>query len=131
LSEASFPIKIGKLTQAIIVTLGLEMEPGQEILLGESNILHMQTRHPGDFACYGSFIPDILASPDYVGLNPKDTSIEYVKEFWEQDEYVKVAVRVSLSGCLFVRSLYVLNKHKVKIFIRNGTLKKPLTKPPE
>jgi len=125
------PAKVGELTQAIIDTLGLDIEPGKDILLGETNVLHMRTRHAEDYACYGSFLPLILAKPDYVGLNAKDASIEYVKEFWEQDEYVKVAVRVSLSGCLFARSLYVLNKRKVKSFIRNGTLKKPLTKPPE
>ena len=127
MSETPMPEKVGELTLAVIVTLGLNMQPGQEILLGETNISHMKARHPEDYACYGSFLPLILASPDYVGVNAKDASIEYVKEFREQDEFVKVAVRVSFSGYLFARSLYVLNKRKIKGFIRNGTLKKPLT----
>jgi len=125
LNEATSPEKVGELTQAVIDALGLSMKAGQEILLGNTNILHMQTKHAGDYACYGGYIPAILAKPNYVGLNQKDTSIEYVKEFQEHGEYVKVAVRVSLGGTLFARSLYALNRQKVVKYIKNGTLKKP------
>ena len=40
----------------------------------------------------------ILAAPDYVGQNPTDGSIEYVKEYVINGEYVKVAVRIAGSG---------------------------------
>lgn len=131
MNEMPSPEKVGELHQEVIYALGLRMNPGQEILLGETNISHMQSRHPDDYACYGSYISDILAAPDYVGLNRRDNSIEYVKEFQEHGEYVKVAVRVSLGGSLFARSLYVLSRQKVMRFIRNGTLKKALTNPAE
>ena len=39
-------------------------------------------------------------------------------------EFVKVAVRVSMSNKYFIRSLYVLNKNRVNNFINKGTLKK-------
>lgn len=39
-------------------------------------------------------------------------------------DYVKVAVRVSTKGIMFVRSLYVLNSKRVNNFIKNGQLKK-------
>ncbi len=84
----------------------------------------MQDRHPQDYMKYGSFIPEILASPDYVGLNPKDDSIEYVKEFEIDNDFVKVAVRLSSGGALYARSLYVLNNQRVYNYIRKGTLKK-------
>ena len=88
----------------------------------------MQVRHPGVYARYGIYLKVILATPDYVGLNPKDGSIEYVKEFFDNGEFVKVAVRVSLSGNLYARSLYILNRQRVENFINSGALKKPLTK---
>lgn len=84
----------------------------------------MQTSHPEAFAKYGSELTNILASPDYVGQNPSDGSIEYVKEFITDGEYVKVAVRLSGSDRYFARSLYILNNSRVKNFIEKGTLKK-------
>jgi len=84
----------------------------------------MQTAHPADFAKYGAEMINILAFPDYVGQNPSDGSIEYVKEFLEDGEYVKVAVRLSVTDHYFARSLYVLNHNRVKNYIAKGTLKK-------
>lgn len=92
--------------------------------MGPSNLTHMQTSHPADFAKYGAEIVNILAHPDYVGQNPSDGSIEYVKEYLVEGEYVKVAVRLSKSDRYYARSLYVLNNKRVKNFIAKGTLKK-------
>ena len=90
--------QVGVLCQRVIDLLGLSMTEGQSILLGESNIAHMVSRHPADFALYGEYIPLILAEPDYVALNAKDGSIEYVKEVQVNSVFVKVAVRVSARG---------------------------------
>lgn len=84
----------------------------------------MQTSHPADYQKYGSYIANILCSPDYVGINKKDNSLEYVKEFEIDNEFVKVAVRISLNGNVFARSMYILNNNRVKNFITKGTLKK-------
>ena len=114
----------GKLSQHVIELLGLTLSEGRSILLGESNIAHMVSRHPEDYALYGEYIPLILSMPDYVALNTKDESIEYVKEVQMDDVYVKVAVRVSARGQLFARSVYRLNTNRAKNFIEKGTLKK-------
>lgn len=55
----------------------------------------MKTSHPDDFKKYGAELNNIIASPDYVGKNAKDDSIEFTKEFCINGEFVKVAVRVS------------------------------------
>lgn len=94
------------------------------VYLGDSNIQHMKKKHPADFAKYINEIPNILRNPDYVRQSPKDGSIEYVREYQINSEFVKVAVRISGGGKLFVRSLYVLNKNRVQNFIQKGTLKK-------
>lgn len=115
--------QVGILCQRVIDLLGLSMTEGQSILLGESNVAHMVSRHPADFALYGEYIPLILAAPDYVALNAKDGSIEYVKEVQVNSVFVKVAVRVSARGQLFARSVYRLNTNRVLNFIEKGTLK--------
>lgn len=86
----------------------------------------MQSSHPADFAKYGAELTNILSNPDYVGQNPSDGSIEYVKEYLVDNEYVKVAVRLSKSDRYYARSLYVLNNNRVRNYIAKGTLKKVL-----
>lgn len=115
--------QVGILCQRVIELLELTLTEGQSILLGESNIAHMVRRHPEDYALYGEYIPVILSEPDYVALNEKDGSIEYVKEMQINTVYVKVAVRVSARGQLFARSVYRLNTNRVQNFIKKGTLK--------
>lgn len=116
--------EVGRLSARVVELLKLDFQPGKPIYIGESNIAHMLSRHPADFAQYGAYIREILASPDYVGENPKDHSIEYVKEFQIGHEFVKVAVRLSGGNVLYARSLYVLNYNRVVNFIQKGTLKK-------
>lgn len=84
----------------------------------------MQTAHPADFARYSAELGNILAHPDYVGQNPTDGSIEYVKEYLVNGEYVKVAVRLAKTNRFYARSLYILNNNRVQNYIAKGTLKK-------
>ena len=118
------PILVGTLSARVVELLGLSMRAGQAIMLGQSNIAHMKSKHPEDYEKFGQYIPQILAAPDYVGENPADGSIEYVKEFVIEDAFVKVAVRVTSNGTLFARSVYRLNTNRVNNFIAKGTLKK-------
>lgn len=117
------PKIIGVISANVIALLALNCSIDSPVFIGSSNITHMKNRHPADFIKYHKHIGLILSSPDYVGLNT-DGSIEFVKEFHTASEHVKVAVRVSKTGTLFVRSLYVLNPIRVKNFIKKGTLKK-------
>ncbi len=114
---------IAHITQAVIDALGLQCDINTPVYIGDSNITHMQQKHPEDYEKYKDFIPVIINTPDYVGTNHADNSIEYVKTFTINDEYVKVAVRVAASGRYYARSMYVLNTNRVKNFIKKGTLK--------
>lgn len=114
--------QVGTINKKLIKLLGLNVAEGTPIYFGDSNLQHMQSSHPADFAKYGSHLQSILNAPDYVATNPKDGSIEFVKEFKVDNEYVKVAVRVSAAGKFFARSLYILNNNRVNNFINKGTL---------
>lgn len=116
---------IAHITQEIIDLLGLPCQGNTPIYLGQTNRAHMQTSHPQDYQKYQEYIGLILTEPEYVGVNPSDQSIEYVRAFQiDAHEYVKVAVRVSLSGRYYARTLYVLNPNRVHNFIQRGTLKR-------
>ncbi len=116
--------KIGVINKRIIELLNLNINENTPILLGKGNIDHIKQKHPQDYEKYFKYISVIVNNPDYVGINKKNNSIEYVKEFKVNNAYVKVAVRVSTKGTFFARSLYTLNNNRVKNFIEKGTLKK-------
>ena len=81
-------VKVGEISLRLIQLLGLTCAPGTPIFMGPSNIEHMKNKHPDDFNTYHDQIPSILSSPDYVRKS-SDGSIEYVKEFRYNSEYVK------------------------------------------
>ncbi|WP_418626770.1 PBECR3 domain-containing polyvalent protein [Anaerosinus sp.] len=122
-SIKSPPKQIGFISENVINALNLSIPKNTPILLGNTNISHMKSQHPNDFNKYFPYISDILDNPDYVGQNPTDDSIEYVKEFTIDNDYVKVAVRISNKGTLFARSIYTLQHNRVMNFIQKGTLK--------
>lgn len=115
---------IGIITEHIERLLGITITGDRAIYFGESNLTHMKTSHPADFAKYGADLEAILAAPDYVGQNPTDGSIEYVKEYVIDGEFVKVAVRIAGSGRYYARSLYILNSNRVRNYIAKNTLKR-------
>lgn len=47
--------------------------------IGDSNIEHIKNIHPYEYEQYFPRIEEIISEPDYVGKNPKDDSINYVK----------------------------------------------------
>ncbi len=116
----------GKLSLKIITLLSLSCPAGTEIWLSPSNIAHMTSKHLGAYTIYAQEIPHIISSPEYVGINLNDGSIEFVRQNPLNGDFVKVAVRGSANGIMFVRSIYVLNSKRVNNFIKTGQLKKVL-----
>ena len=116
--------KVGYISNKVVQILNLKLEQDTPIFIGDTNIQHIKNKHIEDFLKYENQIPYILKKPDYIGLNPKDKSLEYIKEFVVDGEFVKVAVRVANSGNWFVRTLYVINNKKVKNYINSGRLYK-------
>lgn len=79
------------------------------VYLGEQNKEHIKKKHYQDYENYFEYISEIISSPDYFGKNPKDDSIELIKEFEISEKvYIKVAVKISKKGKLFARTLYRL-----------------------
>ena len=104
--------QIGIVNKKVIQLLDLKYTKELPIIIGESNLAHMQKEHPKDFEKYGNNIEDIINNPTYVALNPNQNSIEYIKEYKIDDEFVLVAVRVTNNGTMFARTLFVLTDRK-------------------
>lgn len=70
------------------------------------------------------YIDEIISEPDYVGTNPKDKSIAYVKTYQLDTEYIRVAVRITSKGKAFARTLHLLSTCNAEKYMKKGTLKK-------
>jgi len=115
---------VGYFKKNIINTLQLDMEENTPIMIGDVNIAHMKKRHPYEYDKYFKHLSEILESPDYVGINPKDQSIMYVKEYQIDSEYIRIGVKISSNNKYYVRTLHLLSSYNAERYIRKGTLQK-------
>lgn len=119
------PYPIGRLTQSVINTLGLSL-PETDIVVWGDRIQYIE-KHKKDFKTEEEFkqhveaMPEIINSPDYVGLHPKGDSIQYIKKI---DEWMLVGVRIKVKGNLVVRSTYPITQDKLNDYIASGTVKR-------
>lgn len=112
-----------KVTDKVIKTFNLNIKKDTPIFCGESNRKHMKEKHPDDYELYGDKIKEILENPDYIAKQPNKDSIEYIKVFQSEDnDYVLVAVRATGKGVFFARTLFVMDKEKVKKYKNRNAL---------
>lgn len=77
-------LKVGTLTQQVIDLLDLVEKP-KDIKIWYDRLEHCE-KHIKDFKSLQSYIrsmesiPEIINNPDYVGLHPKNDSIQYIKK---------------------------------------------------
>ena len=73
---------------------------------------------------YIDLIPQIISSPDYIGINPneKNTSFELVKCI---SENVQIGIKLDAKdNYLYVATLHTITGSKLRHGIQNGRLKK-------
>ena len=116
--------QIGKVNKKVIELLELEYEEEIPIILGDSNVEHMKRQHKEDYERYGKDISNIVNNPTYVARNPNQGSIEYIKEYKINNEFVLVAVRISNKGTMFAKTLFTMTERKKNIYLKNGYAKK-------
>ncbi len=84
---------------------------------------HIKKRHPKCVE-YLSKLPEIISSPDYIGINPneKGKSFELVKIF---DNNVQIGIKLDASKkYLYVATLYTITDSKLQHGLNNGRLRK-------
>ena len=116
--------KIGKVNKKVIRLLNLQYEEELPIFLGDTNIEHMKRQHLKDYEKYGLDIQKIISNPTYVAKNPNQGSIEYIKQYKVNNEFVLVAVRINSKGTMFAKTLFIMTERKINIYLKNGYAKK-------
>lgn len=115
--------KLGVIGEIIVNSFNLSISPDTPIYIGLSNRIHMENAHREIYLEYQSCMREIIASPDYVGVNPHDDSLEYYKKYGEITINIKLAVRPSGKGVYFAKTLYEINEHSLNSYISKGRAK--------
>ena len=83
----------------------------------------MENAHREIYLQYQSCMQEIIAYPDYVGVNPHDDSLEYYKKYGDVTVNIKLAVRPTGKGIYFAKTLYDINEHSLSSYISKGRAK--------
>jgi len=86
--------------------------------------LEVMLRHLLAYTKYQDRLTQIIAEPDYVGINDDDGSLIYIKLL---EDHVKLVIRITGDEKLYIRTMYTVYKSRTVESIKSGKLK-PLTK---
>lgn len=103
------------------VLLGVSL-PKLNIMQSEGLEKHVSKRHPSCLK-YLSKIREIISSPDYVGINPKEHgSFELIKQY---DDNVLIGIKLDIKNSYYyVATLHDIKQSKINNRIFSGRLKK-------
>ena len=118
---SNLPIKIGELSQDIIDLLALNQKP-RDIIMSIERIYHCDM-HKNDYESISSYdkslklIPEIIHSPDFINLNTKNNSINYIKKI---DDLTLVAIKIVAKGSLQFRTMFPITPQKLEYNLKLG-----------
>lgn len=115
--------KLGVIGEPIVKCFNLQIPPDTPIYIGLSNRIHMENAHRDIYLAYESRMKEIIAHPDYVGINPHDNSLEYYKKYGKVTLNIKLAVRPTGKGVYFAKTLYDINEHSLISYLSKGRAK--------
>lgn len=65
-----------------------------EVIITAERIKHIQERHPSDYERFCSYLPVIIADPDYILEDTRPNTAMVLKEISEHGEYFRLALRL-------------------------------------
>ncbi len=78
------------------------------------------------FKClrYIDYIPDIIARPDYIGINPNELGADTIELIKRYKENVVVGIKLDIkNGYLYVSTMYDIQESKIARRLHGGRIK--------
>ena len=69
-----------------------------EVIITDERVAHIQARHPEDYERFCSYIPKIIADPDYIIAANKENTAVILKEIIENGEKFKLILRLKIQS---------------------------------
>ena len=114
-------IEVGTYSGQYDTLLGVSL-PKLNIVQSEGLEKHISKRHPSCLK-YLSKISEIISSPDYIGVNPKESSsFELIKQF---DDNMLIGIKLDTkNNYYYVATLHDIKQSKINNRLFSGRLKK-------
>ncbi|MBE6919864.1 MAG: hypothetical protein E7469_09305 [Ruminococcaceae bacterium] len=87
---------IGELNRELYTRLGFEVSTS-DVIITDERIAHIEARHPSDYARFCSYIPEMIAHPDYVIAANKPNTAVILKEITDGKERFKLILRFRMT----------------------------------
>ena len=119
MDENSF--EVGLYSGQYDALLGINL-PQLNIVQSEGLEKHILKRHPSCLK-YLTKISEIISSPDYIGINPKESgSFELIKKY---DDNVLIGIKLDIkSNYYYVATLHDIKQSKINNRLFSGRIKK-------
>ncbi len=117
-------IKVGEYIDKFNKILGINIKE-TEIYRSKGLPTHMIKRKHFKTLKYIDYIPDIIASPDYVGVNPNENGTESIELVKRYKDNILLGIKVdSENGILYVSTMHDIQESKIERRLYSGRLKK-------
>ena len=116
-------LKVGKYNSAFNNILDININES-DIYRSKGRPSHMVKRKHYKCLKYIDYIPDIIAKPDYIGVNPNEsgTSIELVKKY---SDNIMIGIKLDIEGkYLYVSTMHDVQESKIARRLHSGRLKR-------
>ena len=115
-------LKVGKYNPKFNAILGIDIND-LEIYRSKGLPSHMIKRKHYNCLKYIDYIPDIILTPDYIGVNPNEQglSIELIKRY---ADHVLIGVKLDTEGeYLYVSTMHDIQESKISRRLHSGRIK--------
>ncbi len=115
-------IKVGRYNLRFNPILGIDINP-MNIYRSKGLPSHIVKRKHYKCLKYIDDIPEIIANPDYIGINPneQETSIELIKKYADN---ILIGIKLNSDGDYFyVSTMYDVQESKIKRRLHSGRIK--------
>lgn len=115
--------EVGEFQEEINKLLGTAL-PAGKIFQSDGLRIHLIKHNHHDCLDHLPDIPEIISSPDYVGVNPNESvpSVEYIKVY---EKNIMVGVKLDVTDhYLYVASMYSISPSKIERRLHSGRIKK-------
>jgi hypothetical protein len=122
MEESGDLLSVGTYNPIFNEILGINIE-GLEIFRSKGLPAHMVKRKHYKCLKYIDYIPDIIAEPNYIGVNPNEagTSIELIKCYADN---VMIGIKLDTDGkYLYVSTMYDVQESKIQRRLHSGRIK--------
>ena len=116
-------IVMGSYNQSFNEILGINIE--YDIIYRSKGLpAHMLKSNHAKCLKYIDYIPQIISSPDYIGINPNEEgeTIELIKRYKDN---ILIGIKVDENkGYLYISTMYDISESKIQRRLYSGRLKK-------